>query len=250
MDPLTISAASGLRARMETLDMLANNLANAATSGFKSDREFYSLYVSPEADASGAVNGNSNVTTVPVVEKSWTDFSPGLLVPTGNKLDLALSGKGFFAANGSSGPLYTRNGNFRLSASGALVTAEGYPLLTEDGKTIQSQSDSPLEVNPDAEVRQDGQVLGKLRIVDFPANAEVVKQGSAYFQLTDPKIKLAQVSTAQVEQGKIESSNVVAAESAVRLVGVMRQFEMLQRAVTLNADMNRRAVEEVAKVTS
>jgi flagellar basal-body rod protein FlgF len=248
MDPLTISAASGLRARMETLDLLANNLANAGTTGFKSDREFYSLYVSPDADA--GANASSNVTTVPVIEKSWTDFSQGLLVPTGNKLDLALSGKGFFAVNGSSGPLYTRNGNFRLSASGALVTAEGYPLLTADGKTIQSQADSPLEVNAEGEVRQEGQVLGKLRIVDFPANAEVAKQGSAYFQMTDPKIKLAQVSTAQVEQGKIESSNVVAAQSAVRLVGVMRQFEMLQRAVSLSTDMNRRAVEEVAKVTS
>jgi len=122
--------------------------------------------------------------------------------------------------------------------------------LTADGKTIQAQADSPLEVNAEGEVRQEGQVLGKLRIVDFPANAEVAKQGSAYFQMTDPKIKLAQVSTAQVEQGKIESSNVVAAQSAVRLVGVMRQFEMLQRAVSLSTDMNRRAVEEVAKVTS
>jgi len=248
MDPLTISVASGLRARIETLDMLANNLANAVTNGFKADREFYGLYVSPDAEA--AADGVSNVTTVPVLEKSWTDFSQGLLVPTGNKLDLALSGKGFFAANGSSGPLYTRNGNFRLSPSGAFVTAEGYPLQTEDGKTIQSKSDSPLDVDSVGEVHQDGQVLGKLRIVDFPANAEVVKQGSAYFRLTDPTIKLAPAATAQVEQGKIESSNVVAAQSAVRLVGVMRQFEMLQRAASLNTDMNRRAVEEVARVNS
>ena len=248
MDPLTISAASGLRARTETLDMLANNLANAATSGFKSDHEFYNLYVSPEVQAS-PFEGPGSPTTVPVIEKNWTDFSQGTLVRTDNKLDLALTGKGFFTARGPSGPLYTRNGSFRLSAKGELVTSEGYPLLTEDNKTIQSQSDNPLQVASDGEVLQDGQTLGKLRLVNFSSNAPVDKFGSTYFQMSDPQAKPA-ASSAQVEQGKLESSNVSPAESAVRLVNVMRQFEMLQRAITLSSQMNRSAVEEVAKVTS
>jgi flagellar basal body rod protein FlgG len=231
MDPLTIAAASGLRARTETLDMLANNLANAATSGFKSDHEFYNLYVSPEVQAS-PFDGPGAPTTVPVVEKNWTDFSQGTLVRTDNKLDLALTGKGFFTARGH------------------LVTSEGYPLLTEDNKTIQSQSDSPLQISPDGEVQQDGQTLGKLRLVDFSTSAPVEKFGNTYFQMTDPQAKPALASSVQVEQGKIESSNVSPAESAVRLVNVMRQFEMLQRAITLSSQMNRSAVEEVAKVVS
>lgn len=246
MDPLTIAAASGLRARTETLDMLANNLANAATSGYKSDHEFYNLYVSPEAQA---FEGPGTPTTVPVIEKNWTDFSQGTLVRTDNKLDLALDGKGFFTAKGPSGPLYTRNGSFRLSAKGELTTAEGYPLLTDDNKTIQSQSDTPLQISPDGEVFQDGQTLGKLRLVDFSASAPVAKFGNTYFQMTDPLAKPA-TAGAQVQQGRIESSNVSPAESAVRLVNVMRQFEMLQRAITLNSQMNRSAVEEVAKVVS
>jgi flagellar basal-body rod protein FlgF len=243
MDPLTISAASGLRARMETLDMLANNLANAATSGFKADREFYSLYVAPEAEASSA-----SPTTVPVIEKQWTDFSQGLLVSTGNSLDLALSGKGFFAATGPNGPLYTRNGSFRMSASGVLVTAEGYPLQARGGKNIKADSTSALEVLPDGEVRQDGQSLGNLELVELPETTAIAKHGHNYFQLSDPKAKPVPAAAAQIEQGKIENSNVSSAEAAVRLVSVMRQFEMLQRAVSLGADMNRRAVEEVARV--
>jgi flagellar basal-body rod protein FlgF len=249
MDPLTISAASGLRARTETLDMLANNLANAATSGFKSDHEFYNLYVSPDVQAS-PFEGPGSPTTVPVIEKNWTDFSQGTLVRTDNKLDLALTGKGFFTARGPSGPLYTRNGSFRLSAKGELVTSEGYPLLTEDNKTIQSQSDNPLQVSSDGEVLQDGQTLGKLRLVDFSSSAPVGKFGSTYFQMSDPQAKPMLASGLQVEQGKLESSNVSPAESAVRLVNVMRQFEMLQRAITLSSQMNRSATEEVAKVTS
>src|ERR1044071_5938381 len=70
MDPLTSTAASGLRARMESLDMLANNLANAETGGYKIDREFYSLYSSPEA-------GGNDPVTLPVIERHWTDFSQG-----------------------------------------------------------------------------------------------------------------------------------------------------------------------------
>ena len=247
MDPLTIAAASGLRARTETLDLLANNLANAATSGYKSDHEFYNLYVSPEVQDFA---GPGAPTTVPVIEKNWTDFSQGTLLRTDNKLDLALDGKGFFTAKGPSGPLYTRNGSFRLSAKGQLTTSEGYPLLTEDNKTIQSQSESPLEVSPDGEVQQDGQTLGKLRLVDFSKATPVAKFVNTYFQMTDPLAKPAPAANVAVEQGRIESSNVSPAESAVRLVNVMRQFEMLQRAITLNAQMNRSAVEEVAKVTS
>ena len=250
MDPMTISAASGLRARMETLDMLANNLANASTGGFKSDREFYSLYVSGEAQSSAEAIPGEVATTVPVIEKHWTDFSQGLLVPTGNSLDLALSGKGFFAVNGPSGPLYTRNGNFRLSASGVLETAEGYALRAQNGKTIQTQSPNALQVLPDGEVRQDGQAVGKLELANLSDKTSMVKQGNNYFSLAEPNAKPAPAADARVEQGKIENSNVSPAEAAVRLVSVMRQFEMLQRAVALGQDMNRRAIEEVARVGS
>ena len=122
MDPMTAIAASGLRARMESLDLLANNIANASTGGYKADREFYSLYVAPEAAGSESFN------TMPLIERPWVDHAQGSLHPTGNPLDLALTGKGFFAVNGPSGPLYTRNGNFRLAPDGKLTAADGYPL--------------------------------------------------------------------------------------------------------------------------
>ena len=100
MDPIAATAASGLRARMESLDLLANNVANASTGGYKADREFYSLYVAPDAADSDSLS------TMPVIEKPWTDFSQGLVQQTGNPLDLALSGKGFFAVQSPRGPLY------------------------------------------------------------------------------------------------------------------------------------------------
>src|ERR1035437_6894553 len=109
MDSLSISAASGMRSRMESLDMLANNLANATTVGFKSDREFYSLYTSSEADVDGLqIAGGAD--TEPVIESHWTDMTQGVLRTTDNSLDLAIDGQGFFTVKGPNGKLYTRNG--------------------------------------------------------------------------------------------------------------------------------------------
>jgi len=243
MDTLTVSAASGMRARLESLDMLANNLANTETGGFKGDREFYNIYSS--AEASGA--GDEPASVLPVIERPWTDFSQGTLRTTGSALDLALSGKGFFAVNGPSGNLFTRNGSFRVSPDGTLVTAEGYPVRTVSGSGLQVQPNGTLEVSPDGTVRQNGAALGRLEIDDFSDAGSLVKQGASYFR---SGAAAQPASGAQIEQGKLEGSNVGAAESAVHLVEVMRQFEMLQKAATLGSQMNRQAVEEVARVAS
>jgi len=242
MDNLTISAAGGMQARMQSLDMLANNLANTETGGYKTDREFYNLYVSPEA---GAEDGSA--ATLPVIERPWTDFSQGTLRTTGSASDLALSGKGFFAVDGPSGSLFTRNGSFRVSPGGSLVTAEGYPVRTVSGGNLQIQPSGALEVSPDGTVSQNGQTLGRLEIADFSDTGSLVKQGASYFRSA---VASQPASGAQVEQGRLESSNGAAAESAVRLVAVMRQFEMLQKAATLASQMSRQAVEEVARVAS
>src|ERR1041384_2905249 len=133
MDPLTAIAASGLRARMESLELLANNIANASTGGYKADREFYRLYSAAEAQ-------NDSLTTMPVIERPWIDLAQGVVRPTNNPLDLALSGKGFFSVNGPNGPLYTRNGNFRMAPDGKLVTSDGYPVRDTRGAALTLQN--------------------------------------------------------------------------------------------------------------
>jgi flagellar basal-body rod protein FlgF len=241
MDALTVSAASGMRARLESLEMLANNLANAGTGGFKGDREFYSLYISPQAQ-DGAV---SPADTLPVIERHWTDFAPGNLRVTDNPLDLALSGTGFFAVDGPNGRLYTRNGSFRMAADGTLTAASGYPVRNAGGGVLRLHPGLPVTVDPDGTLRQDGQAAGRIEIVDFPDPAALAKRGNTYFQATAGVQPVA--ANTEVHQGRLEESNVSAPEAAVRLVALMRQFEMLQKAVNLGGEMNRRAVEEVAR---
>ena len=238
---MTSLAASGLRARMESLDLLANNVANASTGGYKADREFYSRYVAPEATDDGLPG------SMPVMEIHWTDHAQGGLRSTGNPLAVALEGKGFFAVNGPGGPLYTRNGSFRLAADGRLTTQDGLAVRGTRGAPIVLNSARTFQISSDGTVTQDGNLIGQLELCDFPGTDRLTKQGANYFRISDHNVKPAAASV-KLAQGQLENSNSGAAEAAVRLVTVLRQFEMLQKAVTLGADMSKRAIEEVAKV--
>ena len=249
MDQIAATAASGLRARMEALDILSNNLANSNTGGFKLDREFYSLY---QGEQTMPADGQQ-ATTLPVIQKGWTDFQQGLITETGNPLDVALSGKGFFTVDGPSGPLYTRNGAFKLSPAGVLTTTDGYPVRSvappnQPPKKIVALSQSPIQISPDGTVQQDGQALGQIQLVNFTDSNALNKVGNSYYRVTDPKLKGTPAVDATVSQGKIENSNVAPAESAVRLVDLMRQYEMLQKAVSVSAEMNKQAIDQVAHV--
>ena len=234
-----------MRSRIESLDMLANNIANASSPGFKADREFYGLYVSAEAAAS---NDGNDKTTLPVIERQWTDFSQGSLASTGNPLDLALAGKGFFAVNSPAGPLYTRDGGFKLSKDGFLETQDGFRLRNQqDGKPIQVDTSRPVDIATDGVVRQDGAELAHIDIVDIKDPGALAKKGRNYFELLSSDVPTP-AKEAEVQQGHIESANFQTAESAVRLVNVMRQFESLQKAMNIGSDMNKRLLEDVARV--
>src|SRR6185312_465284 len=197
--------------------LLANNIANASTGGYKADREFYSLYVAPEAEGASTV-------TMPVIQRPYTDLTQGALQATGNSLDVALSGKGFFAVQGPNGPLYTRNGNFRLANDGKIITGDGYPVRGTSGSPITISGNQPIEISSDGTVTQNGKMIGQLQLADFTSGG-LSKQGANYFRAADPSANVTAPQGTTVEQGKLEASNSGTAESSVRLISIMRQFE-------------------------
>jgi len=234
MDPLMSFAASGMQARMDSLDMLANNIANTETSGFKADREFYNLYQDQ----------------MPVVETHWTDFSQGTLALTSNPLNLALRGPGFFALNGPNGIVYTRSGNFQISKTNQLVSSSGYSLrdVLNQGMPIAVDPSQPISIDKSGNVVQAGQTLGQIQIDQLDSAASAIsKLGNTYFAISDPQATPQSAASAEVQQGYLEQSNVPVADSAVRLVDVMRQFDMLQKAMNMGAQMDHAAVQEIAK---
>ena len=250
MDALTVSAASGMKARLESLEMLANNLANQVAAGYKADREFYSLYLASEAVEATGQEASSWPPVLPVIDRHWTDFSQGNLISTGDAAHVAISGRGFFVVQGPNGPLYTRNGNFRLSPAGVLVTEQAYPVLDRAGRPIQIDPALPFEVAADGAIRQDGALVATLDVADFAHPEALAKHAGTYFRPAGPNAAPARAAGFDLYQGKLEGANVAPAEAAVRLVSVMRQFEMLQRAAALGGEMNRKAIEEVARVGS
>jgi flagellar basal-body rod protein FlgF len=244
MDQISLIAASGMRANLQSLDLLANNMANTSTNGYKGDSEFHTVFVSEAAE--GGDSGEP--VALPMIQRHWTDFAQGTLEPTNNPLDLGLSGKGFFTVQGPSGNLYTRNGSFQLSGTGTLVTKEGYPLLDKSGQPIKLlKPGAPIVVSADGTVQQSGQPIGVLQTVDFKDAGALLKQGGNYFE-SAPGAQPDKPESTQVLQGKIETSNVNAAHGAVRLVNVMRQFEVMQKAIAISNEMGRQAIEQVAKI--
>jgi flagellar basal-body rod protein FlgF len=248
MDPLTAIAASGMRSRTETLELVANNLANTSTPGYKADGEAYNLYFG-ESAWEGYLESRPAAGEMPIVERNWSDLSQGTLLETGNVNDVALASPGFFVAQTSSGPLYTRGGHFGVSKSGVLQTREGYPVLAIGGQPIHLDASKPFVISQTGEISQDGSPVAMLQIVDTDKVDALTKRGGTYFAVS-PSANTAAVQDPQVLQGKIESSNVESSYAAVKLVGVLRQFEMMQRAVRIAGDMGKEAVEQVAKVSS
>jgi len=185
---------------------------------------------------------------LPTIEKQWTDFSQGNIQVTGNPMDVALDGTGFLVVNGPGGTLYTRAGNLKVLPSGALATSDSYPVQGTDGNTIQIAPNKPITILPDGTVQQSGQPVGQLNVVSFKSTDSLRKMGSTCFQNTDSKNTPAAATNVTVQQGKVEGSNVPVADAAMRLVGVMRQFEMLQKAVGVSNDMDTKTIQEVARI--
>jgi flagellar basal body rod protein FlgG len=159
---------------------------------------------------------------------------------------MALTGSGFFVVNGPSGPLYTRNGSFQLSSTGALTNTEGYPVAGTGGP-IQTVSQEPIQVQPDGTVQQAGITIGKLQIADFKNPQVLTKVGNSNFANSKPSVPPI-ASDATVSQGQLEGSNVGTSEATVGLVGVMRQTEMLQKAIMTTSEMSKQGLQEVARV--
>jgi flagellar basal-body rod protein FlgF len=243
MDQGLLIAAAGMRAQIETLELLGNNLANAATTGFKGDREFFRLF---QTELTRADPNTAETRWMPVVQGSMIDFDQGPLARTEGSLDVALSGPGFLTVEAPDGThLYTRNGGFRLSAQGRLETSEGYPVLDSSGAAIQIPASEEIHIGDSGMIRAGDLNLAQLDVVRFEGRPPLTKAGQSYFQAPQG-VETQPASGTMVKQGYLESSNVSVPLAAVQLIQTSRSFQMLSRIASLVADeMDGRAVEQL-----
>jgi len=248
-------AATGALASEKRLQLLANNLANVNTAGFKKDRGRFRSFDLSEAMNSRkfpASRGQSQAPEYWMEYRSYTDFTPGALKKTESPFDLALSGNGFFCVRTPDGVLYTRRGDFAVNADDVLVTQEGWPVLGHGGE-IKVKLAKPSSVNREFSVSEDGTVtvdgsqVDRLRIVDFTQSHSLEKAGHNYYRSLQPNALVDLDEDIQVSQGYLELSNVDTIRMMTEMIEVLRGYESYQKMMRSVDDMNARLISDVGR---
>ena len=237
------NAFLGMRARQHTLDTQANNIANATTTGFKAERM---LYTSAEAEKKGAGNKQSLVGGVSAT--GGIDFSNGAIQQTGRDLDVAIDGDAFLQVQTPQGVRFTRAGNLTLNQDGQLVTNSGY-LVVGDRGPITVSDKGEISIGQDGTIGTGNTVVDKLKLVHFnnPA-AALQKAGENLFMATGAEVPQANVNS-RVVQGALESSNVNSVTEMVAMINNNREFDSLQKSMTLlMTDIGRKISSEIGKI--
>lgn len=208
---------SGAMAAQQRLDMVANNVANANTVGFKQQRAQFESYMVKTGDARPVEKGFTQLSNV------YTDTQAGAIHSTGNPLDLAIDGSGYFTVRGTDGnQLMTRAGNFRMDAEGTLVDATGKAVLSSNGTVSLRPDGGQPSVGSDGTVSQDGTVVASLSLVDVDPN-KLTRIGDTHFSAAPADIRPASGST--VHAGVLETSNVNPVRGLVELVQLTQDFQ-------------------------
>jgi len=230
MDTGTYSAASALLAALRTQEVTAHNLANVNTPGFK--RRLAALQ--PFQEHLAAAQGEPTGTTP---EGVTIDFARGPIDHTGNPLDLALEGEGFFVLRGPQGQLYSRQGSFTLDGSGRIVDSVGRPLLGEGGGELTVPTDTTaIRVDQEGRVFADDTEVGKVWVVDVAKPRAFVPAAYTAFALPPDGPAPHTVERACVMQGALEGSNTNPIDELVSMITTLRSFETAQRSLASLAD--------------
>ncbi|MCM8773844.1 MAG: flagellar hook-basal body protein [Candidatus Omnitrophica bacterium] len=239
-------SSSGMSSQMIRQDVIANNMANVDTPGFKKDNLLISSFprflvnrLDDEQDrGTNPYIGSFSLGSIPI--GTVTDFSTGGIISTHRPLDLAIEGRGFFVLETPQGIRYTRAGSFLLSSEGKIVTFQGYALMGENG---------PLEVNGEefyfnsqGELIVGGNIVNKLLIVDID-NKNLVKEKETIFSVL-PEAVISPSLDYNVRQGYLETSNVNIVKEMIEMISGLRAYEANQKVLTMQDESLGKLINE------
>jgi flagellar basal-body rod protein FlgF len=252
MDSGLYAAYTGLMARTQALDTAANNLANVGTNGFRAQRDHFAGLIAASLDQQGqfASQVGQSVNGFSVLGGTTLDLGQGQLTSTGNPLDLAIHGPGFFAVRTANGIRYTRDGQFMRSNTGVLQDSSNEPILDAKLKPITIPTGN-IHIAADGNISvttSDGSaIVGKLAVFDFADKSALSAEGSNQFSIALGTKPIP--STATLQQGAIEAGNEDAVHGTMQLVLVQRQAEMMQKALSVfNNEFDKTATEDLPRV--
>ena len=255
-----IAASAGIK-QGKKMEVIANNLANVNTTGFKRDRLAFKELMPPFPPDTGLEAGknvllppeksNSNVSYVAVTDQ-FTDHKTGELKQTGAPLDLAISGDGYFSVQTQEGIRYTRNGNFRLDTLNRLVNQKGEPLLNEQGETIVINSPGD-----DISIDRKGNIfvgrglinsnVGTIKLINYEDKKTLIKTGDGQFKQTNPEA-IEKTTDGSISQGFLENSNVSSVEEMTDMLATLRLFETYQKMILSIDSMDDQSVNNIGRV--
>lgn len=227
------------------MEVLANNVANINTTGFKAESLLFEEYVMPIAEYSAApVPGDRDLSYT----QDWAtvhNFQPGAIVQTGNELDVALQGDGFIAILTPEGERWTRDGSLKINSTGLLVTDDGYQVMSEGGEIRFEPNETDIRFNQDGSITTSAGLKGTLRIVEFDQPQQLAHEGGNLFSGGEP---LAAQST-QVMQGALERSNVSGVTEIANMIRVQRAYQSIASLLDQQNDLRRNAIRDLASLS-
>jgi flagellar basal-body rod protein FlgF len=235
------------------LDVVANNIANINTTGFKADKSLFQEYLMPGAHEDNFVGRDRRESYVED-RGTYRDFSQGAADQTKNPMDLAIQGNGFLVVQTAAGERYTRDGGLQLNNQGQLVTAAGDQVLGTAGPITFQPTDHDVVVSSDGTITvQEGTnrtdaLRGKLRLVSFADAQQLLKQGSNLYSAAEGAAQADPKST--IEQGYLEKSNVNAVSEMSRMIEVNRAYTQIATMLNQESDLHKTAIEQLANVPS
>lgn len=239
------AAATAMMMNQVKQDAIANNLANLSTVGYKGDialfEDMLRLNIRRVNDLPESIGQlGTGVVTKAVV----TSYEEGPIRETGNPLDLAIVGDGFFALNTPDGIRYTRAGNFTLNDANQLVSSEGHLVVGQNGPIVLTNPQ--VSINEQGEVFENGRLIDRVEMVDFEKPYPLRKIGHNLFAAQHDAPVLP--GGGRLKQGTLEMPNINVAEEMVRMITVMRSYEAAQKALSTQDEMNGKAVLEIGRV--
>lgn len=241
---LYVAASRQLTLRRQ-LDIVADNIANSTTTGFKAERLGIAADPAPRATHQ---TGPRNATFV----EDWAllrDFSQGAIEVTKRPLDVAINGEGMFVVETAEGIAYTRDGRFARNGDGQLVTQNGRPVLDDTNQPITLEADAVVEITPEGAIIANGEQMGQLGIASFDNLADLSRVGDGLLMPADGVVPLGFPAETTLEQGAVEASNVTAIREITHLMEISRRYESVTKMIKNAEDLSKRTIERLGRVT-
>ena len=227
------------------LDVIANNMANVSTTGFKARNTRFQEYLMPVASADSFATPDRRLSYV-IDQGTTLDLGQGPIEQTGNPLNVAVKGSAFIAVQGPGGERYTRNGAFEVNAQGALVTSDGYPVIGDGGPITVNPQETGLSIGSDGTVSTNLGIRGRVKLVTFADPRRLTNDGANLFASPEPARPAG--LEGRLESGALERSNVRPVIEMTRLMDVNRSYAMISSVISRLDDLRGTAIRRLADV--